>query len=65
MTVVRKVFFIKRFFSGYRLIRDDFKKEGKVLVRTKRLTMKRIVGEISLAIFLRTVVGWGQGCSVG
>ena len=38
------------------MIRDDFKKEGEVPVRTERLTMERIVGAISLAIFLRTVL---------
>ena len=39
------------------LFRDDFKEERKVPVRSERLTMKRILGAISLAIFLRTIVG--------
>ena len=55
--VVRKVFFIKRRVFSSVLIRDDFKEEGKAPVRRDRLTMERIVGAISFAIFLRTVVG--------
>ena len=55
--VVRKVCFSERRLFSNGLIRDDFKKEGKAPVRMERLTMERIVGAISLAIFLRTVVG--------
>ena len=56
----------KGFFSNG-LIRDDFKEEGKVPVRRKRLTMERIIEAISLAIFLRTVLGiWSRlQCELG
>ena len=46
---------MKVLFSNW-LIRDNFKEEGKVPVRRERLTMERIVGAISMVIFLRTVV---------
>ena len=49
------------------LIRDNFKEKGKVPIRREKLTMDRIVGAISLAIFLRTVVGIGSRleCELG
>ena len=40
-----------------RLIIDDFKVEGKVPVVMERFTIWRIVGDISLEIFISTVVG--------
>ena len=36
------------------LIRDDLRREGKVPVRNERLTIERIVGDISLAIFKKS-----------
>ena len=45
------------------MIRDGLKEEGKVPVRRERLTIERIVGAISLAILLRTVVRMGPGCN--
>ena len=38
---------------------DDFKVEEKVPVVMERFTIERIVGDISLDIFFRTVVGTG------
>ena len=38
---------------------DDLR-EGKVPVRRKRLTNERIVGDISLSIILKTIVGTGS-----
>ena len=37
-------------------MRNDLRQNRKVRVRSKRLTVERIVGDILLAIFLRTVV---------
>ena len=45
-------------------MRDDFKEKRKAPIRRERLTMERIVGAISLAIFLRTVVRMGVKVSV-
>ena len=42
------------------VMRDDFRREGKVLVRREWLTIERIVGDISLVFFLRTIVGIGS-----
>ena len=39
---------------------DNLRGGGKVPIRTKILTIERIVGDIWFAIFLRTVVGWGH-----
>ena len=66
-TVVRKIFFIKRSLFSNGLIRDDFKEEGKAPVIRKRLTIERLVGAISLTIFLRTVVAMGSRlqCELG
>ena len=35
---------------------DDLRGPEKVLVKRKRLTLERIVGDISLDIFLRTLI---------
>ena len=59
-TIVGKVFFINIMFFSNGLIKDDVKEDGKVPVRKKRLTMERIVRQISLAIFLRTVIMIGS-----
>ena len=42
------------------LTRDDLRGEGRVPVRRERLTIERMVGDISLAVFLRTVFGIGS-----
>ena len=39
---------------------DDLRGEGKVPVRRGRLKIDRILGDISLAIFLRTILGIGS-----
>ena len=41
-------------------MRADLRDEGKMPVSMERLTIERIVGDISFAIFLRTVVGIGS-----
>ena len=38
-------------------MRDDLRQEGKVPVRSERLTIERILRDTSLAIFLRTIMG--------
>ena len=54
--IVGKIFFVERRVFSNGLIRYDFKEE----VRREKLTMERVVGAISLAMFLRTVVGIGS-----
>ena len=55
--MVKKTLFYKVFNSE--LIIDDFKVEGKVPVVMERFTIERIVGDISLDIFVITVVETG------
>ena len=43
-----------------RLMRDDSRGEGKVPVIRERLTIEKIVGDISLSILIRAVVGIGS-----
>ena len=46
MSIIRKVYFVKRFFRRG-LMKDDLRGEGKVPVRRERLTIERIVEDIS------------------
>ena len=39
------------------LVREDLRGKGKVPMRRERLTIEIIVGDISLAMYLRTVIG--------
>ena len=56
---------LREWFFSNGMIRDGFKKERKVPIRRQRLTIERIVGAISLAIFLRTVVEMGLRLQLG
>ena len=50
--VIRKVFFIKRWFFRMSLTRDDLSEEGKVPVKRERLIIEKIV-EYIISYFLK------------
>ena len=60
LQIIREIFFIEKGFLSRELIKEDLRQEEKVPMRRDRLTIKRIVGNISFIIYLRTVVGMGS-----
>ena len=57
--VFRQIFFIDLRFFNSALIRDGFKVGGREPVVMERLSIERIIEDISLQIFFSTVVGTG------